>query len=279
VSQPAEVNRLDLILSSWSLTDALAFVGVGSVAGVLAGLLGVGGGLIIVPALLWVFRGAGVAEPLVAHLAVGTSLATIVATSLSSIRAHHARGAVLWPVVARLAGGVLIGAWLGAAIADRLPTLTLQRVVGVFALVVAVQMLLGGRAEGHRALPGSLGMAAAGTVIGAVSGIVGIGGGSLTVPFLTWCRVGMREAVATSAACGFPIAAAGATGFIVTGWGTPDLPAGSTGFVSWPAFTGVALASILTAPLGAHLAHTLPVPVLKRVFAAVLVLVGVRLLA
>lgn len=270
---------MDQILSSWTLTDLAAFLAVGSVAGVLAGLLGVGGGLIIVPALIWVFRGAGVAEHVVAHLAVGTSLATIVATSLSSVRAHHARGAVLWPVVARLAAGIVVGTWLGAVLADLLPTLALQRIVGSFALVVAVQMAVGARAEGHRDLPGRVGMAGAGAAIGAVSGIVGIGGGSMTVPFLTWCRVGMREAVATSAACGFPIALAGAAGFVATGWGTPDLPAGSTGFVSWPAFAGVALASILTAPIGAHLAHTLPVPVLKRVFAVVLVLVGVKLLA
>jgi uncharacterized membrane protein YfcA len=269
---------VDAILSSWSLADGIAFLAVGSVAGVLAGLLGVGGGLIIVPALIWVFRGTGVADHVVAHLAVGTSLATIVATSLSSIRAHHARGAVRWPIVARLAGGIVAGTWLGAAVADQLPTAALQRAVGVFALLVAVQMLAGGRAEGHRDLPGTLGMTGAGAVIGAVSGVVGIGGGSLTVPFLTWCRVGMREAVATSAACGFPIALAGTVGFVVTGLDAPDLPPGSTGFVSWPAFAGVALASILTAPVGAHLAHTLPVPVLKRVFAAVLVLVGAKLL-
>ena len=270
---------MDLILSSWSLGDAIAFLAVGSVAGVLAGLLGVGGGLVVVPALIWVFRGTGVPEHAVAHLAVGTSLATIVATSLSSIRAHHARGAVRWPVVAQLAGGIVLGAWLGAAVADQLPTLTLQRVVGIFALVVAAQMLMGARAEGHRALPGRAGMSAAGLVIGAVSGVVGIGGGSLTVPFLTWCRVGMREAVATSAACGFPIALAGAIAFAAAGMDAAGLPPGSTGFISWPAFAGVALASILTAPLGAHLAHTLPVPLLKQVFAALLVLVGIRLLA
>ncbi len=260
------------------MTDLIAYLLLGGVAGVLAGLLGVGGGLIIVPGLLWVFRGDGFDEAVVAHLAVGTSLATIVATSLSSVRAHHGRGAVLWPVVGRLAAGIVGGALLGAAIADRLATDWLQGVVGVFALTVAVQMLTGARAEAHRGLPGAWGMAGAGTVIGAVSGVVGIGGGSLTVPFLTWCSVDIRRAVATSAACGFPIAVAGAVGFAVTGWGLPALPRGSTGFVYWPAFAGVALASVLTAPLGARLAHTLPVGTLKRVFAAVLALVGLKLL-
>jgi uncharacterized membrane protein YfcA len=260
------------------MTDLLAYLVLGGVAGVLAGLLGVGGGLVIVPGLLWVFRADGFDEAVVAHLAVGTSLATIVATSLSSIRAHHRRGAVLWPIVGRLAPGIVVGAWLGAAIADRLATDWLQRVVGVFALTVAVQMLTGARAEAHRGLPKRWGMAGAGAVIGAVSGVVGIGGGSLTVPFLTWCSVDIRRAVATSAACGFPIAVAGAFGFGLTGWGTAALPPDSTGFVYWPAFVGVAAASVLTAPLGARLAHTLPVATLKRVFAAVLAMVGLRLL-
>jgi uncharacterized membrane protein YfcA len=261
------------------MTDLFAYLVLGGVAGVLAGLLGVGGGLIIVPGLLWVFRANGFDEAVVAHLAVGTSLGTIVPTSLSSIRAHHRRGAVLWPVVARLAAGIVVGAGLGAAIADRLATAWLQRVVGVFALVVAVQMLMGERAEARRGLPGSAGLAAVGTGIGTLSGLVGIGGGSMTVPFLTWCGVDIRRAVATSAACGFPIALAGAIAFTLVGWRGEGLPPGSTGYLYWPALLGVAVASVLTAPLGARLAHTLPVSALKRVFAAVLVLVGIKLLS
>ncbi len=267
------------LFAQWSLwPDVAAYLALGAVAGVLAGLLGVGGGLVIVPALVWVYRAHGFDEALVAHLAVGTSLATIVATSLSSVRAHHRRGAVRWPLVARLAPGIVLGTWLGAVVADRLSTVWLQRVVGVFALAVAVQMLRGVKPSGHRDLPGALGMTAAGGVIGGLSGVVGIGGGSLTVPFLTWCRVDIRRAVATSAACGFPIAVAGALGFIVTGWSVPKLPPGSTGYVYWPAFAGVAAASVLSAPLGAYLAHTLPVVVLRRVFALVLGVVGLKLL-
>lgn len=260
------------------MTDLLIYLALGGVAGTLAGLLGVGGGLVIVPALLWVFRANGLDEAVVAHLAVGTSLGTIVPTSLSSIRAHHRRGAVLWPVVGRLAPGIVVGAWLGAAVADRLATAWLQRVVGVFALVVAVQMIRGGRTQPHRGLPGGVGLAAVGTGIGTLSGLVGIGGGSMTVPFLTWCSVDIRRAVATSAACGFPIAVAGAIGFAAAGWGEPGLPPWSTGFLYWPALAGVAAATVLAAPLGARLAHSLPVPVLRRVFAAVLALVGLKLL-
>jgi uncharacterized membrane protein YfcA len=260
------------------MTDLLLYLLLGSAAGTLAGLLGVGGGLIIVPALLWVFRANGFDEAVVAHLAVGTSLATIVPTSLSSIRAHHRRGAVLWPVVARLAPGIVVGALVGALIADHLATLWLQRVVGVFALAVSVQMIRGGRAQPHRGLPGGVGLAAVGAGIGTLSGLVGIGGGSLTAPFLTWCSVDIRRAVATSAACGFPIAVAGAAGFAAVGWGQAALPPGSTGYLYWPALAGVAAASVLTAPLGARLAHSLPVVVLRRVFAAVLALVGLKLL-
>jgi hypothetical protein len=269
---------LDLLAQGSLWADLAAYLVVGGVAGVLAGLLGVGGGLVIVPALVWVYRTHGFNETVVAHLAVGTSLATIVATSISSVRAHQRRGAVLWPIVARLAPGIVLGTWVGAAVADRLSTVWLQRIVGVFALLVAVQMLRRVKPSGHRDLPGALGMTAAGGVIGGLSGIVGIGGGSLTVPFLTWCRVDIRNAVATAAACGFPIAVAGTIGFIVTGWSVPTLPPGSSGYVYWPAFAGIALASVLSAPLGAHLAHTLPVVVLRRVFAVVLAVIGAKLL-
>ncbi len=258
--------------------DLAIYLAVGSVAGVLAGLLGVGGGLVIVPALVWVFYGNGFDASVIVHLAVGTSLATIIVTSISSVRAHHRRGAVLWPQVALLSPGIVVGAWLGAAVADLLPTLWLQRVFGGFAILVSGQMVLGAKVESHRMLPGRAGMAAAGAVIGTVSAIVGIGGGSMTVPFLSWCSVGMRNAVSTSAACGLPIALAGALGFLVAGWNETVLPRGSSGFIYWPALLGISVASFLLAPLGARLAHTLPVSTLKRVFALLLFVIGLKML-
>ncbi len=254
------------------------YLALGALAGVMAGLLGVGGGLVIVPVLLGVFAWLGFAPEIMVHLAIGTSLATIVITSISSIRAHQRRGAILWPLFWRLTPGILIGAWLGAWVAESLPELWLRRVFAVFALTVGSRMLLGASDEARWALPGRLGMGLAGTLIGAVSAIVGIGGGSMTVPFLHACRVGMRQAVATSSACGLPIAVSGALGFVWAGWGHSQLPPLSSGFVYWPAFAGIVLTSTLLAPVGARLAHSLPLEVLKRVFALLLLAVGLKLL-
>ena len=256
----------------------LLYLALGAFAGVMAGLLGVGGGLIIVPVLAWIFRGQQMADTVIMHVAIGTSLATIIITSISSVRAHHQRGAVLWPVFWRLTPGIVLGAWLGAVVADALPSIVLSKVFAVFVLAMAAQMGFGAKPAPHRELPGRPGMWTAGGVIGAVSAIVGIGGGSLTVPFLTWCNIAIRQAVATSAACGLPIALAGALGFIVTGWSNPDLPAWSLGYVYGPALVGIAIISMLSAPLGARLAHTLPTETLKKVFAVFLALVGIEML-
>ncbi len=251
---------------------------VGAFAGVLAGLLGVGGGVVIVPALALSFGWQALPGEHLMQLAVGTSLATIVTTSLSSIHAHHRRGAVLWPVVARMTPGILLGAALGALLADSISSDELRLVFGVFLLVIAAHMLFGRPPQAHRELPGGGGLLAAGGVIGGFSALVGIGGGSLTVPFLAWCNTQMKNAVATSAACGLPIALAGSLGFVLAGLDEIDLPAWSTGYLYWPGFIGIAVASALCAPLGAKLAHSLPTATLKRVFAALLLVVGARML-
>jgi uncharacterized membrane protein YfcA len=262
----------------FALGDLGIFLALGAVAGTLAGLLGVGGGLIIVPVLLWVFLHQGMDPSVVVHLAVGTSLASIIVTSVASIIAHNRRGAVRWPVVALLAPGIVVGAWVGAVVADLLPSIWLQRVFGCFAIVVGLQMAFGLQVGAHRAMPGRWGMLMAGSVIGVVSAVVGIGGGSMTVPFLHWNSMDMRNAVATSAACGLPIALAGALGFLISGWNEQALPAGASGYLYWPALPGIVVASVLFAPLGAHLAHTLPLPLLRRIFALLLLLVGSKLL-
>ena len=256
----------------------LLYLAVGAFAGTLAGLFGVGGGLVIVPVLVFIFRGQGINEAIIIHLAVGTSLATIVFTAISSVRAHHKRGAVRWDVVRRLTPGIVVGALVGAAIADAMPASVLRIFFAVFELTVAALLWWNRQPAAHRGLPGFIGMGSTGIVIGAVSSIVGIGGGTLTVPFLTWGNVHLRTAVATSSACGLPIALAGAFGFVVMGWNEVQLPALATGYIYWPAFAGIGIASVLFAPLGARMAHALSVASLRKLFALLLAALGVRML-
>lgn len=256
----------------------LFYLGTGAFAGVLAGLLGVGGGVIIVPLLVFTFTAQHLPEAYILHLALGTSLASIIFTSISSLRAHHARGAVNWPVVKGISPGILVGTFLGSWVAAQLSTGFLKGFFVVFLYYVATQLLLDIRPKPHRQMPGAAGMFGVGNVIGGVSSLVGIGGGSLSVPFLIWCNLPMHHAVGTSAAIGFPIAVAGAAGYLVNGLMAEGLPSGAVGFIYLPALIGIALASICTAPLGARLAHSLPVPRLKKVFAVFVLIMGTRLL-
>lgn len=258
--------------------ELLPFLALGAVAGTLAGLLGIGGGILIVPGLAFLLGDGTVPADRLMQFAVGTSLATIVATAVSSIRAHHRRGAVDWPVMARLTPGIVAGALLGAAIADRLPTRTLAIVFAVFLLAISVRLFLPGQPAAHRRLPGLPGTSAYGAVIGTLSSLLGIGGGTLTVPLLTWHNTDVRAAVGTASACGLPIAIAGTIGFIGMGLDADGLPAGATGYVYWPAFLAVVPTSMAFAPLGARLAHTVPRIALRRGFAIFVAIVGVRML-
>ena len=260
------------------LYSLFIYMVVGAATGVVAGLLGVGGGLIIVPALAWIFHLNGLPASLIMHMAIGTSLATIIITSISSVRAHHRHGAVLWPVFRRLAPGLFVGTLLGSELAGALRSDALRIIFGVFELAVAAQIVFGFKPAPHRNLPGQAVMLAVGGVIGLVSAIVGIGGGSLTVPFLTWCNTTIHQAVATSAACGLPIALGGALGFMLNGWSHPDLPPWSIGYIYGPALLGIGTVSMLTAPLGARLAHSLPTDVLKKAFAGFLGIIGIKML-
>ncbi|MDO8892571.1 MAG: sulfite exporter TauE/SafE family protein [Sulfurimicrobium sp.] len=250
----------------------------GIVAGFLAGLLGVGGGLVIVPVLTFIFTAQHFPASHILHLALGTSLASILFTSVSSLRAHHAHGAVNWQLVRGVTPGILAGTFLGTVLAAQLSSNFLKGFFVMFVYYVATQMLLNIKPKPTRQLPGWGGLFGAGSIIGGVSSLVGIGGGTLSVPFMTWCNIKMHQAIGTSAAIGFPIALAGAAGYIVNGLGTAGLPEYSLGFVYLPALAGLVLASVLTAQLGARLAHRLPVPQLKKIFAALLYVLGTRML-
>lgn len=253
---------------------SILYVMLGVFAGVVAGLLGVGGGLIVVPILAGLFTVQGFAAGYVMQLAVGTSLAAIIFTSLSSMLAHQRHGAVNWSVMMQLSLGIVLGGWLGGVLAVWLGGLLLALVFGLFELSVAAQMAFGHEPAAHRTAPGSVRNGVAGVVIGAVSALLGIGGGTLTVPWLVWHNVSMRQAVATSAACGLPIALVGSLGFIGAGWGRPDLPAGSTGFVYWPSVVIIGATSVISAPAGAWLAHRLNPVRLKRIFAGFIAVLG-----
>lgn len=256
----------------------LGYLALGAAAGTMAGLFGVGGGLIIVPALVVAFGLQGVAPEVIMHLAVGTSLATIVVTGASSAWAHHQKGSIHREWFLALLPGLLLGAIGGVFVAGALSGGVLGTLFGLFVIAVAVRMVLDRGPVPGSVAPGRAGMALAGGVIGGVSALFGIGGGTLCVPWLTRCGAQMTRAVGTSAACGIPIALFGAATFAVVGWGNPQLPAGATGFVMWPAFLGIVLASVPFARLGARLAHRLPARVLKLAFAALLTLVGLRFL-
>ncbi|WP_444942791.1 sulfite exporter TauE/SafE family protein [Microbulbifer sp. ZKSA006] len=259
----------------------LVYLLLGAAAGTIAGLFGVGGGLIIVPALVLVFTAMGTPPEILTHMAVGTSLATIIVTSISSVRAHHKKGAVDWKLFRVMVPGILLGSWIGGATAELLPGAWLQLLIGIFAIVIAVRMWLSGIrhaqvAEGAGNLPGAPVLVSASGVIGWASAIFGIGGGSLTVPFLSRCRVQMQRAVATSAACGLPIAIAGALSFVYQGWNNELLPEWSSGYIYWPAFVGIVITSTLFARFGANLAHRLSAKMLKHCFALLLCVIGLR---
>jgi uncharacterized membrane protein YfcA len=254
------------------------YILVGAVAGVLAGLLGIGGGLVIVPMLVFCFIRQGIPDAMIMHLALGTSLASIVFTAVSSFRAHHQRGAVHWDVVRKIVFGIFSGTFLGSCIAAQLSTRFLKGFFVVFLFYVAVQMLTNKKPQPSRQIPGHLGMFGVGNVIGAVSSLVGIGGGTLSVPFMIWCNMTVHHAIGTSAAVGFPIAIAGSIGYIANGLSVQGLPDYSLGYIYLPALSGIVVTSVLTAPLGVRLAHSLPVDRLKRVFALLLLVVGTRML-
>ena len=250
----------------------------GAVAGFFAGLLGVGGGAIMVPVLALMFAAQGMPAEHLMHLALGTSMAAIVFTSIASLRAHHAHGAVRWEIVRTIAPGILLGTFAGAQLASAVPTRPLAIFFTAFMSYVAFQMLANVKPKPARQLPGRFGMFLVGNGIGAISALVAIGGGSLSVPFMTWCNVKMHHAIGTSAAIGLPIALAGTLGYLVGGIGASGLPQGSFGYIQLPALLACVAMSVLTAPLGARAAHRLPVATLKKVFASVILLLLAKML-
>ena len=246
----------------------------GLCTGFLAGLLGIGGGMLMVPFMTFILSAKGYPPDYTVKMAVATSLATICFSSLSSVRAHHKRGAVLWHVARLLAPGILLGSLLGAQVAVALPGKVLSVLFALFVAFSATQMFLDRKPKPTRTLPGGLAMFGVGGLIGGLSALVGAGGAFVSVPFMTWCNVKIHNAVGTSSALGFPIALAGTLGYIWAGQGLPQMPPGSVGYLYLPGLFIISLASMSTAPLGARTAHRMDIRPLKKVFAAVLYLLA-----
>ncbi len=254
------------------------FIIAGAFAGLSAGLFGIGGGMIIVPVLVWIFTAYAFPPEVVTHLAIGTSLATIAVTSLSSLMAHHKHDSVRWEVWRNMALGLIIGSLVGAGIADMIDGQILQMIIGVGALLMALKMLfLSNKDQMVKPLPPASLQFGAGTGIGLASSIFGIGGGSLTVPFLNWSGLSMRQSVGTSAACGLPIALAGAAGFAWFGQDVVNMPEGTIGFIHVTGFICISVTSFAMAKVGAKLAHVLPALTLKRLFGVLLLVAGGQL--
>ena len=255
----------------------LAMLGLGT--GFLAGLLGIGGGMMMVPFITLILSGRAVGPDLAVKMAIATSMATIIFTSISSVRAHHKRGAVRWELVKGLASGIILGGFIASlGVFALLKGSSLALFFAVFVSFSATQMFLDKKPAPTRQVPGTAGLIGAGSVIGFLSGLVGAGGGFISVPFMAWCNVAIHNAVATSAALGLPIALANVVGYVVAGQSVQNLPPHSFGYIWLPALLVIACCSVLTAPLGARAAHKLPVKQLKRVFASILYLLAAYML-
>ena len=257
------------------MIEIFLYLVTGAFAGFAAGLFGVGGGLIIVPVLFYVFATQGYEPQHLMHMAIATSLATIMFTSISSTLAHHKKQAVLWPLVFTLSPGIIIGAWFGGISASALDTKVLATIFAVFELLVATNLILQTQPEQHQTNIGRITATAGGTVIGFISSIVGIGGGTMTVPFLHWFNISMQKAVATSAACGFPIALVGTLSYVYSGWGLQLTGTMTIGYLQLYALAVIASSSFIFAPLGAKLAHSISEKTLRLSFAFILILLSI----
>lgn len=256
----------------------LVYLTLGTITGFMAGLFGIGGGLVLVPVLMYLFETQHFPSQYAMQLALGTSMATILFTSIASTAKHHQLGSVDWRVVRNITPGLLVGTALGTLTAAVTPMRELGIFFSVFVYIVAMRILLGVHPKPSRHLPGVLGMSSTGVFIGWISSLVSIGGGSITVPFLLWCNVPLGNAIGTSSAIAFPIAVGGTIGYIAAGFGIAALPAYSLGFIYLPALAWTAIATVVTAPLGARVTHHTKIELLHKLFAILLVVLATKLL-
>ena len=258
----------------FDLIEICIYILTGACAGFAAGLLGIGGGLIIVPVLFFIFSAQGHETQYLMQMALTTSLATIVITSISSTRAHHKKQAVLWPMVYLLSPGIILGAAFGGLFASAIDSDYLRSFFVIFEFAVAINLLLKKQPSQHNTAIKKPVAVAGGTIIGFVSTLVGIGGGTMTVPFLHWFNISMRNAVASSAACGFPIALIGTLSYIYASYDIALSGSHAVGFLQYDAFLFIAGSSFLSAPLGAKIAHSISEKALRLSFSFILFILG-----
>jgi len=256
----------------------LGYLAIGAFAGFFAGMLGIGGGAIMVPLLVLLFEAQHLPRAHILHLAVGTAMATILFTSVSSVRAHAVRGVIRWDIAWKITPGILAGGLVGSAVASFIPTAVFAALFTAVIYIAATTMLLDRKPKASRQPPGLAGMFAAGFVISSASAFAAVGGAFMTVPFMLWCNVPMLQAIGTAAMIGFPIALSGTIGFVATGLREAGLPPYTVGFVYLPALAGIVVASVLMAPLGAATAHRLPTVWLRRTFAVLFYIIATRML-
>ena len=263
-------------LDAWLVAELLSL---GVCTGFLAGLMGIGGGVIQVPALTLILSNRSVSPAMAVKMAIATSMATIIFTSLSSLRAHHQRGAVRWDLVRSMTPGIVAGGLLaGAGIFSLVKGPHLAVFFAIFICFSATQMLLDRKPAATRELPGRLGMFSVGALLGLLASLVGAGGAFIAAPFMNWCNVPIHKVVATSAALGFPVALAGTAGYLISGWSLPAALPGAFGYLYLPALLVVAAASVTVAPLGARAAHAMNVRQLKRGFAMIMLVLAAYML-
>jgi uncharacterized membrane protein YfcA len=258
------------------MSEVAAYLAIGGATGFFAGLLGIGGGTIIVSSLALMFTAQGFPSAYVMHMAIGSSLAAIMAGAWASFRTHHKHGAVDWPTVRAMAPGMLAGVVLGSILARFMTTAALKVSFLVIMAAIILQTVLNLRPKAARGLPGPVGMTIMGGIAGLFAALFGGGAAAVGVPFLTWCSVSIHRSIGTVSALGFPLAMFGAAAYAVAGWGVPSLPPWSTGFVYLPAVVGISVASVLVAPYGARLSHKLKGPTLRRIFAVFLLAIGAK---
>jgi uncharacterized membrane protein YfcA len=253
------------------LSDIAMLLLCGSISGFLAGLLGIGGGMILVPFMILVFNHLHFDQSVIVHMAIASGMATILFTTTSAIWAHHKHGSIDWGLVKMLSPGLVIGSLFGGSeLFEALNTSWLSLFFAVFIVYTSIQMIANKKPQPGRELPGSAGLISFGMLAGALSSLLGAGGAFITVPFMLWCNVKPHVAMASSSGLGFPIAVAATIGYMYGSWNHPNLPSGSLGFVYVPAVACIVAVSIFTAPLGAKMARKLNIAQLKRIFGVML---------